>query len=314
MSALNKFNKVLVVGGSGFLGRHLIEGLLDAGFTVSSLDLIKPNWLDGSVGFYEGCFTTSSLLEEALSDCDIVFHLASTTLPKLSNEDPLFDISTNLLGTVELLNFAVQKRIRKFVFISSGGTVYGAPTSVPVHENHSTNPICSYGIVKLSIEKYLRLYHRLHGLETVSLRVSNPYGEHQRVDKSQGAISVFCHKALKGETIEIWGDGSVVRDFIYVKDVVQSMLKALESDCAGMEINVGYGSGASIDEVLFTIETSLGHKVDRKYFPARSFDVPEIYLDIGMAKSILDWTPELQLQDGIDLLLKWMKSSRPAAV
>jgi UDP-glucose 4-epimerase len=295
--------RVLVVGGSGFLGRHLIEALLQSDFNVNCLDLLKPDWLDASVRFFEGCFTISSLLEEALQDCDVVYHLASTTLPKISNDDPLFDVSTNLVGTIHLLDAAVRERIGKFIFISSGGTVYGVPARVPVAEDQATNPICSYGIVKLAIEKYLRLYHRLHDLQTVSLRLSNPYGEHQRVDRAQGAVTVLCHKAVRGETIEIWGDGSVVRDFIYVKDAVAAMLMAMGASCAGMEINIGYGSGACINDILSMIEAVLDREVSKKYLQARDFDVPEIYLDISLARRVLGWKPAVTLPEGIGLLL-----------
>jgi UDP-glucose 4-epimerase len=308
MTTSNKISKTLVIGGSGFIGRHLIESLLAEGRDVRSLDITRPEQSGDRLEFIEGSFTDCPLMEEVLTGCDIVFHLASTTLPKTSNDDPLFDIKTNLSGTVALLDLAVKKNIKKFIFISSGGTVYGVPTQLPVSEDHNTNPLCSYGIVKLAIEKYLRMYHRVYGVDTCSLRLSNPYGEYQRVDAAQGAVSVFCNKALASETIEIWGDGSVVRDFIYVKDAVRAMLCAIEADCAGKEINIGYGSGVSLNQLLGQIETVCGHSLDKQYMPARGFDVPEIYLDIERAKKVLGWEPRVSLADGLELLAKWMKN------
>jgi UDP-glucose 4-epimerase len=308
-TARNGARRVLVIGGSGFLGRHLIEALLDAGFSVNSLDLIKPDRLDASVRFWEGSFTISSLLDEALDNCEVVFHLASTTLPKISNDDPRFDVSTNLLGTVQLLDASVRKKIRRMIFISSGGTVYGIPESVPVTENHPNNPICSYGIVKLAIEKYLRLYHRLYGVETLSLRLSNPYGEYQRVDKSQGAVTVFCHQAVTDETIEIWGDGTVVRDFIYVKDAVSAMMKSMDAPCSGLELNIGSGMGVSINDLIGMIESVMDREVSKRYVEARTCDVPEIYLDISRAKELLDWEPQVSLPEGVRNLLKSMQAS-----
>lgn len=301
-------SKILVTGGSGFLGRHLIESLLEAGYHVRSLDLSLPAIQHEKLEFIEGSFLDRKLLEEAIIDCDIVFHLASTTLPKTSNDDPIFDINTNLIGTVALLDIARKINVRKFIFISSGGTVYGVPTKLPVSEEHSTYPTCSYGVVKLAIEKYLYMYHKIYGLDTCTLRLSNPYGEHQRVDAAQGAVTVFCHKAVMGDTIEIWGDGSIVRDFIYVKDAVRAMLCAITANCAGMVINVGQGVGVSLNQVINIIESTIGHKIDKQYLTARSFDVPEIYLDIRHAKDILEWSTQTTIEDGVNILIKYLRT------
>lgn len=300
-------SKALVIGGSGFLGRHLIESLLAAGVDVCSLDITLPEQPDNRLEYIEGSFTDRMLVEKAMMGCDTVFHLASTTLPKTSNDDPAFDIISNLAGTVTLLDLAVKNKVKKFIFISSGGTVYGAPTQLPVSEDHSTNPTCSYGIVKLAIEKYLYMYHQAYGLETCSLRLSNPYGEYQRIDAGQGAVAVFCHKALTGETMEIWGDGSVVRDFIYVKDAVRAIMLTLDSGCAGMAINIGYGAGASLNQLLEQIEIVCGCTINRQYLPARGFDVPKIYLDIRRAKKVLGWEPEVLLAEGIKKLIYAMR-------
>lgn len=304
------YRRALVTGGSGFLGRHLIEALIESGIAVRSIDLNKPRSLDKRVEFYEGDFTAIKQTEHVLEDCDVIFHLASTTLPKSSNDDIRFDISSNLLGTIGLLELAAERKVRKFVFVSSGGTVYGVPESIPVSESHPTNPTCSYGIIKLTVEKYLQMFRRLHGLETISLRLANPYGEYQRVDRAQGAIAVFCDKALRGETIEIWGDGAVVRDYVYVKDAVNAMLKSLEIDYAGNGINIGYGAGTSLDELIRYIERALGHHVARHYLPARDFDVPRIYLDISLAKTVLGWKPEVDLEHGIVRLINWLSATR----
>src|SRR5262249_42060795 len=142
-----------------------------------------------------------------LEGCQTCFHLVSTTLPKSSNADPVFDVESNVLATIRLLTQAIQTGLKKVVFVSSGGTVYGVPKQIPILETHATDPMCSYGITKLSIEKYLHLFHVLHGLDYTVLRLSNPFGEGQRVHASQGAVAVFLGKVLRGETVEIWGDG-----------------------------------------------------------------------------------------------------------
>ena len=138
-------------------------------------------------------------------------------------------------------------RIRKFIFVSSGGTVYGIPQEVPIKESHPTEPICSYGISKLAIEKYMNLFHLLHGMEYCVLRLANPFGERQRVAAAQGAVTVFLDKALRNEEIEIWGDGSVVRDYFYVSDAVSAMTKALAYEGSSGVFNIGSGVGQSLN-------------------------------------------------------------------
>ena len=291
--------KILVIGGSGFLGRNLLDSLLEAEKEVRCLDLTRPSDLDPRVEFTEGSFDSPSALGEALQGVDQVFHLASATLPKTSNDNPAFDISTNLQGAVSLLDEVVRHKVKKFIFISSGGTVYGIPEQLPVNENHPTNPLCSYGIVKLAIEKYLRLYTKLYGLSTCSLRLSNPYGKHQRIDTAQGAVAIFLNRALNGEPIEIWGDGGVVRDYLDVQDAVRSMILCLNASCEGTEINIGSGVGTSLNQLLDMVEIACGKPVKRIYKPARDFDVPEIYLKISKAEEILGWRPQVSLQEGL---------------
>lgn len=291
--------KILVIGGAGFLGRNLTESLSEEGHEVLCLDLHAPAVRDARVSYLEGSFDDVRLLGEALSDVEHVFHLASTTLPKTSNEDPVFDISTNLQGAVTLLEQVVKHGVARFTFISSGGTVYGIPGDLPVGENHATNPLCSYGVVKLAVEKYLRLYNKLHGLSTCSLRLSNPYGRYQRIDTAQGAVGIFLHRAMHGEGIDIWGDGSVVRDYVDVRDAVRAMVSCMGKDFNGVEINIGSGVGTSLNELLDQVEIACGKPVQRNYQTARPFDVPEIFLDIARAKELLDWSPQVGLQEGL---------------
>jgi UDP-glucose 4-epimerase len=308
----NEYKRILVVGGCGFIGRHLVEDLLKSGTTVRILDRVKPAWIDERIEFFEGDFTAVHYLEHVMDGCDAVFHLASTTLPASSNDDPAFDISSNLSGAVALLDLAVKKKVKRFIFASSGGTVYGIPAAVPVPENHPTHPLCSYGIVKLAIEKYLRLYHELYGLNTCSLRLANPYGEYQRADKAQGVIAVFCDKALRGQTIDIWGDGTVVRDFIYIGDATHALIKALYADCSGIELNVGAGVGASLNQLLEHIEAILERPVKRNYLSKRSFDIPEIYLDIQAANQLIGWAPSEELSSGIRKMIDWLSKKKQA--
>jgi UDP-glucose 4-epimerase len=232
-------------------------------------------------------------------------HLVSTTLPKGSNEDPVYDVNTNVIGTIQMLNTMVQLRVKRIIFISSGGTVYGIPRAIPVTEDHPTNPEVSYGITKLMIEKYLYLYSRLHELEPIILRVANPYGERQRTGTAQGAVAAFIHRALAGETIEIWGDGSVARDYIYISDVACACALALQYRGANMIFNIGSGVGTSLTDLVAAIGTIIERPLQVRHLPGRSFDVPLSVLDCSLAKNELGWSPKVSLLDGLRRTISW---------
>lgn len=197
----------LVLGGNGFIGSHLVDKLLAEGHKVRVFDKYEEHYRKPIAGgdYCYGDFGNRGLLADALNGIDIVFHLISTTLPETSNDDPVFDVQSNVVETLFLLEQCVAKKIQKVVFISSGGTVYGIPVELPVHEDNPTSPECSYGITKLVIEKYLALFKLLHGVNYVIVRPSNAYGDRQNPNSIQGAIPVFLNKVAKGESIEIWG-------------------------------------------------------------------------------------------------------------
>ncbi len=306
--------RCLVLGGGGFLGSHLCDALLAEGHTVKIFD--RPNLkryrafsADEDVEWVEGDFANQEDVAQAVPGCDIVYHLVSTTLPKSSNDNPVYDIETNVVSTLHLLDVARKEGIKKIIFISSGGTVYGIPNDVPIREDHPTNPICSYGISKLAIEKYLNLYYTLYGLDYCVLRLANPYGERQRTSAAQGAVAVFLHKALKNESIEIWGDGLVVRDYIYVTDATDAMVKALSSTGGQKLFNLGSGQGQSLNDILEVIEGVLGRPVTRSYVEGRALDVPVSVLDIERAKAGLEWRPRVDFREGLERTAQWIKAS-----
>jgi UDP-glucose 4-epimerase len=303
-----------VLGGRGFIGVNLIHALLTEGYLVRSFDRPNVKQLNASFGEdasyeeVEGDFASEADIAQAVVGCDICFHLISTTLPKSSNADPVFDVETNLLGSIRLLNQALKAGIKKIIFLSSGGTVYGTPIGVPITEEHPTDPICSYGITKLGIEKYLSLYRQLYGLEYTVLRLANPFGEWQRVHASQGAVAVFMAKALNGETIEIWGDGTVVRDYIYISDVVAALLLSVKYDGPLHIFNIGSGCGHSINQVLDAIEAVTKGGTKRQYTAARSFDVPVSVLSIERAKLALGWSPAVSFLEGLSRTHAWYQA------
>jgi UDP-glucose 4-epimerase len=313
--SVGSVKRCLILGGRGFIGSHLVDALLGRGLQVRCFDRphVQPisvsHLSDPNFELYEGDFASKADVASALEGCDICFHLVSTTLPKSSNADPVFDVDSNVIGTVRLLDQAVRLGVKKIVFVSSGGTVYGIPARVPIEETHSTDPLSSYGITKLSIEKYLHLYNVLHGLDYTILRLANPFGERQRVHSSQGAVAVFLGKVLRGETVEIWGDGSVVRDYIHIADVIEALMAAADSNPGERVFNIGSGRGHSLNELLDAIENATGQKAERRYLPGRPFDVPTSVLSIDRAKRELNWSPKVGFEDGLRRFSHWLRTT-----
>ena len=304
--------RCLVLGGRGFIGSHLIDALLDKGYLVRCFDrphvatLGDSHLTNPDFELYEGDLASEADVAEALEGCDICYHLVSTTLPKSSNADPVFDVESNLLATVRMLTHAVKSGLKKVIFVSSGGTVYGVPTQIPIPETHSTDPVCSYGITKLTTEKFLELFHQLHALDYTVLRIANPFGERQRTHASQGAVAVFLGKVLRDEPIEIWGDGSVVRDYIYIADVVDALLICLRQTSSEHVFNIGAGRGHSLNEVIDAIEKATGRFANRRYLPGRAFDVPVSVLNIERAKRCLGWSPKVDFDQGLQRFVVWL--------
>ncbi|MDP3008669.1 MAG: NAD-dependent epimerase/dehydratase family protein [Methylococcales bacterium] len=302
--------RCLVLGASGFIGGHLITSLADSGHQVVAyarhFDSNHSISTNTNIEYVTGDFCNEQRWNELLTGVQVCYHLISTTVPKSSNDDPIADVTGNIIGTLHFLEAAKKKNVR-IVFASSGGTVYGRINTDSIDEHHPTDPLCSYGITKLAIEKYLLLYRELHGMRSVVLRIANPYGEGQQPDAIQGAVAVFMGRVLRGHTIDIWGDGSVVRDYIYVQDVVQAMIAASEYGGRLNVFNVGSGVGVSLLELLGMIEQVTAKKADIIFHPSRSFDVPRNVLNITAAQKELEWTPQIPMIEGLKKTALWMQ-------
>lgn len=300
--------KALILGGGGFIGSHLVDQLLAGGHVVRVLDRLEERYRQTprSVDYRLGEFGDTATLAEALQGVDVVYHLASTTVPGTSNLDPEADIAGNLVPTVRLLEQMVRLDVPRIVYLSSGGTVYGNPQHVPVAVGAPVNPLCSYGVVKLAAEHYLRMFQALYGLSPVILRASNPYGPRQGHLGVQGAIATFLDLMLEGEPIHVWGDGGQVRDYLYVRDLARLCVLVGESAATGT-FNAGSGVGHSLNAVLDVIAETVGRRPTVDYTPARPLDVDTIVLDVDETATRFGWRAEVTLLDGMRMHWEWFR-------
>lgn len=295
----------VVVGGCGFIGRHLVRALTASGEDVSVVDMspFPGGSMSAKMRLLDISQASDRDFDAMVGDADIVHHYAWTTIPALANADPLADFQNNLRVTIGLLEALKRRGGGKIVFSSSGGTVYGRLHTIPVPEDHSLEPITAYGISKVAAEKYMQFYGYLHGIDARVVRISNPYGAGQNPARQQGAVTTFVHRALAQETIEIWGDGETVRDFVHIADVVPALIAVADMACGPADqmpvFNIGSGSGHSLNDIVHLIEDVLGAPIAVEHKPARAFDVPVSVLDITKAIRDLGWRPQIDLRAGI---------------
>jgi UDP-glucose 4-epimerase len=300
----------VVLGGGGFLGTNLCRRLMSSGHRVRafghrglfSAALTGVDWLQAD-------FSDRAAIAGAVEGAEVAFHLIHSTVPNSANLDMADDVRQNLLPTLAFLELARSAGVKRVVFLSSGGTIYGPPRQIPIEETAPTEPITAYGISKLAIEKYLALYQRLYGLDYRILRVANPFGPFQVAIKGQGLIAEIISRAINRERIEVWGDGSVVRDFIFVDDVVDALEIAANDDSNERIFNIGSGTGRSVREVLATIEHSLASKLDIAWKRGRAVDVAVSILSVKRARDKLGWAPKTSFESGIEKTIAWWKDN-----
>jgi len=292
----------LLFGGNGFLGRNIVKRLLEDGHSVRVFDSSPLKSFDNTTSSYEyvqGNFDRNTNFIQLLDNVDIVTHLISTTTPASSNRDIDYDIRSNLQSTIELLKASHVVGVDKFVFASSGGTVYGPSEREYISENDPTDPICSYGIVKLAIEKYISFFFKSAKTIGISLRISNPYGVGQTITNLQGLIGTVISKINTGDTFELWGSGNIVRDYVFIDDVVDAFMQAYNYNGDKRVFNIGSGVGASINEIINLIEEISKKSLSINFSQTRELDVPRNVLDNSLAKSELKWVPTHDLRAGI---------------
>lgn len=305
--------KICVIGGSGFIGINLCMRLLSLHHEVSVVDIrvspeLKLYDVENKIRWFIGDYDDSGILSHSLKNCDVLFHLASSTIPSSSNDDPVFDIESNLITSVKLIEASKQARVSKIIFISSGGTVYGVPRYIPIDESHGLYPICSYGITKLAIEKYLGMYRHIGGADYEIFRLSNPYGPYQNPLSCQGVIPVFMKKILSDEKLTVWGDGEVIRDFIYIDDVIDVFIRSLDKRGVNNVYNLGSGVGKTINQVLDSIVKTCAKTANVQYESSRSIDVPRNVLNISALKQAYEWKPRVSLEAGLVKTMEYIQT------
>ncbi len=302
---------ILVLGGNGFIGSNLVNKLVRVGHEVRVYGHCPPGHHKKTPGvdYQVGEFSDLNSVARALTGMDVVFHLISSSIPSTSNHKPTDDIRNNLVDTVGLLECMRELNVRKIIYISSGGTVYGETEKDFIDEEHPLNPNCSYGIVKLAAEKYLMMYSRLYDFEPVILRASNPYGPGQSKIGVQGLIGTLLFKAIKQESIEIWGDGGVIRDYLYISDLTQACISALKEDIMGI-YNVGSGVGYTVNQVIRFVEEVTSTELKVNYARSRAEDVNKVVLDIQKIKNEMSWSPNVSINEGLKKYYTWLQSTK----
>jgi UDP-glucose 4-epimerase len=299
----------IVLGGGGFLGTNLCRRLASSGYRVRAFGRSCQfrEALD-HVEWYHGDFSDTVAMAAAIETHEIVFHLIHATTPQSANLDMVGDLQQNVASSLALFDICRNSGVKRIVYVSSGGTIYGPSTQIPTSETAPTDPITAYGVGKLAIEKYLALYAHLFGLDYRILRVANPFGPFQIPLKNQGVIAALISRALRNEPIEIWGDGSAVRDYIYVDDVVTALEKAMFDQSNFRIFNIGSGHGRSLLQVIAAVQPLLNTEIKIEWKHGRPVDVPVSVLSIERARTILGWTPSTCFEEGLHLTLDWWRS------
>jgi UDP-glucose 4-epimerase len=300
----------VLLGGGGFIGTNLARRLAKEGADVRiiSRKLSFPGDIPDRVEFRRIDFSETPLVASAIHGADYLFHLVHASIPQTANADAAGDVERSVLPTLRLLDRCRDLRPRRLIYLSSGGTVYGVPVRVPIDESCPTDPISAYGISKLMTEKYVQMFSRQHGFDCSIIRLSNPYGPFQTARNGQGLIAELVRRFICNIPIEVWGDGSIIRDYIYIDDAIDALVKASMTEMASAIYNVGSGTGTSINELIHALTDIFDRAPPVIHKEARAYDLKCNVLDVKRAVAELRWKPQTDLADGLQRAAAWMSS------
>jgi UDP-glucose 4-epimerase len=304
--------KVLITGGAGFIGSNVADGLLEKKYDVVIVDDLsngKEENIPESAKFYKCDIRDKKIYDIFQSEKpDVVIHNAAQLSVRVSVENPLMDADINIMGGLNVINACSEINVKKIIFASSGGTVYGEQEYFPADENHPKNPVCPYGVAKLATENYLYYFYRVSGLKYVSLRYGNIYGPRQDPYGEAGVVAIFSCKILEGKNPIINGDGLQTRDYVYVGDAVDANIKAIESNFVG-PVNIGTCKETSVIELFKLLKQISGKDdIEEIHGPSKEGEQRRSQLSNRLAREVLGWKPEVSIEEGLRLTYDWFKN------
>jgi UDP-glucose 4-epimerase len=304
--------RILVTGGAGFIGSNVADRFVALGHEVAVFDNLSSGFREfvhPKAKLYVGDLADAAAVEAAVADFrpDVVDHHAAQIDVRKSVDDPVFDARVNILGTLGLLQSCLAHGVKKFVYASTGGALYGEGRQLPAPEEHPVNPESPYGASKHTVEHYLYIWKLLHGLDYTVLRYPNVYGPRQNPHGEAGVNAIFIGLMLAGQPPKIFGDGSAVRDYLFVDDVVEANVLALAGG-SGEMVNIGTGVGTSVNDIVRELKSITGFAGEAIHLPARPGEVQRIYLDASRAKRVLGWAPKVTFREGLEKTVEWSRT------
>jgi UDP-glucose 4-epimerase len=309
--------RILVTGGAGFIGSHTVDTLIGAGAgDVSVLDDLsagKRAQVNSKARFHQADLRDAAAVKAIIERerPEVIYHLAAQMDVRRSVADPAFDAKVNLVGFLNLIEAARRHGLKRVIFSSTGGAIYGEQDVFPCGEDHPRRPVSPYGVAKLATEAYLFFYRAEYGIDYLALRYGNVYGPRQDPHGEAGVVAIFCGRILEGKPVTIFGDGNQTRDYIYVRDVVRANLAALESRATGIALNVGTGVETSVNDLWRALAKVAEVATAPQYAPARPGEQLRSVIAPGRAAQVLGWKPETGLADGFAQTLDYFERSRP---
>jgi len=305
--------KILILGGCGFIGSHLVERLVKKGHNVRIFDRLNVN-IDNirsildKVEICYGDFSDEWAVDEALNGCETIYHLITTTFPGMTRKSGVYDVKSNLIPSIYLLESALKSDVKQVIYLSSGGTVYGNTGTNPIKETNETRPVTLYGLSKLGIENYIKFFCQKGDLKYTILRASNVYGPRQNIHGLQGLIAVTLGNLVYGKPQEIWGSGEIYRDYLYIDDLTEALYMTMERGAHNRLFNVGSGKKLSVNEILETIEKVTGKKIATLKRNENRQEIDCNVLGINKIGKEFGWRPGTDIESGIRKTWEWVIS------